>query len=87
MKTKDVVSKAPEGHVSKSLITQGLTPEQWGKLDQINEALTEEYSLRRRMLLTRCNVTVKSFKWSDKAKVIKIHTHLFGLLLKLLFYT
>ena len=21
------------------------------------------------MLLTRCNVTVKSFKWSDKAKV------------------
>lgn len=67
--TKEAVSKAPEGYISKSLITQGLSAEQWGKLDQINEALTEEYSLRRRMLLTRCNVTVKSFKWSDKAKV------------------
>ncbi len=26
------------------------------------------------MLLTRCNVTVKSFKWSDKAKVINTYT-------------
>ena len=55
--------------MTPSLVTQGLSVEQWATLDRINEALTEEYSLRRRMLLTRCNVTVKSFKWSDKAKV------------------
>ena len=31
--------------------------------------LTKEYGVRREVLLTRCDVTIQSFKWSDKAKV------------------
>lgn len=67
--TKDLVSSAPKGHLSTPLVTQPLSPEQWGTLDCINESLTKEYSVRRQMLLTRCTVTVQSFRWSDKIKV------------------
>ena len=51
------------------MVTQGLSQDQWATLDQINEALTQEYAVRREMLLTRADVTVQSLGWSDKAKV------------------
>ena len=51
------------------LLTQPLSVEQWSTLEQINDALTQEYSVRRQMLLTRCDVTVQSFRWSDRIKV------------------
>ena len=51
------------------LVTQPLSQEQWATLDRINDALTKEYSVRRQMLLTRCDVTVQSFKWSERARV------------------
>ena len=51
------------------LVTQPLSQEQWAVLDRINDALMKEYSVRRQMLLTRCDVTVQSFKWSERAKV------------------
>ena len=69
LQTKELVASCPKGHITPSLVTQSLSTEQWGTLDRINEALTKEYALRRQMLLTRCNVTVKSFKWSHKTKV------------------
>ena len=65
-KTLESVSK---DYLGTSLVSQRLTLDQWAKLDRINNRLTEEYSLRRRMLLTRCSVTVQSFRWSDKSKV------------------
>ena len=55
--------------MSPGLVTQPLSQEQWAVLDRINDALTKEYSVRRQMLLTRCDVTVQSFKWSERAKV------------------
>jgi hypothetical protein len=67
-KTKEVMSKAPPNHVGPSLVIQPLTNDQWGTIGRINDTLTNEYSLRRKMLLTRCNVTIQSFKWSDRTK-------------------
>merc|ERR1712098_808736 len=45
-----------------------LTGDQWKLIDQIAEGLNEDYSLRRRMLLTRLDATVQSFTWSDRMK-------------------
>ena len=67
--TKEAVASAPEGSIGPGLVTQPLTMEQWASLDKVNEALTKEYSVRRQMLLTRCDVTVQSFRWSERAKV------------------
>lgn len=39
------------------------------KIEAINQALTNEYEVRRKMLLKRLDVTVQSFGWSDRAKV------------------
>ncbi|XP_019862142.1 PREDICTED: protein FAM98A-like, partial [Amphimedon queenslandica] len=66
--TQEHISKAPAGYIGKPLVLQPLSAEQWGTLDRINEALLKEYSVRRQMLLTRCSVTVQSFKWSDRTK-------------------
>ena len=69
MQTREQVAKCPEGYLTPSLVTQPLSEEQWAKLDQINADMTKEYSIRREMLLTRCDVTVQSFRWSDRVKV------------------
>lgn len=62
------MSNAPQGHIKPGLVTQPLTQEQWATLDKVNEALTKDYAVRRQMLLTRCDVTLQSFRWCDKAK-------------------
>ncbi len=63
------MSKAPPAHILPSLVAQPLSAEQWDTLDKINVSLTSEYEVRRKMLLTRCDVTVQSFRWSDRIKV------------------
>ena len=75
LQTRELVSEAPEGHITPGLVTQPLSQEQWATLDKVNEALTKEYTVRRQMLLTRCNVTVQSFRWCDKAKVSSIYIY------------
>lgn len=45
-----------------------LTDDQWQQIAQIQAALEEEYNLRRKMLMTRLDVTVQSFKWSENLK-------------------
>ncbi|XP_064387131.1 protein FAM98A-like [Halichondria panicea] len=66
--TREAVSKAPPAHLLPSLLGQSLSAEQWDTLDKINISLTSEYEVRRKMLLTRCDVTVQSFRWSDRIK-------------------
>lgn len=39
------------------------------KIEAINQALINDYDVRRKMLLKRLDVTVQSFGWSDRAKV------------------
>lgn len=45
-----------------------LTFEEWKKLDQLQKDLDSEYNLRREMLITRLDVTIQSFQWSDAVK-------------------
>ncbi len=66
LQTRECVSAVP---VEPGLVTQPLTEDQWATLDRINDSLTKEYAVRRQMLLTRCDVTVQSFRWSDNTKV------------------
>ncbi len=66
--TRECVGEVP---VEPGLVTQPLSEEQWATLDRINDTLAQEYSVRRQMLLTRCDVTVQSFRWSNKAKVCR----------------
>lgn len=40
------------------------------KIEAINQALINDYDVRRKMLLKRLDVTVQSFGWSDRAKVL-----------------
>lgn len=68
LQTRELVSSAPQGHIKPGLVTQPLSQEQWATLDKVNEALTKDYAVRRQMLLTRCDVTLQSFRWCDKAK-------------------
>lgn len=60
-----------------------LSEKQWAQVLAINEVLSEEYRIRREMLLKRLDVTIQSFKWSDKAKV---SSNSFLLLLRVLSY-
>ena len=38
-------------------------------MEKINEILSQEYSVRKEVLLKRIDLTVQSFMWSDQAKV------------------
>ncbi|CAH8588727.1 unnamed protein product [Dicrocoelium dendriticum] len=46
----------------------GLSDRQWGQVARISGLLQQEYAVRHATMLKRLNVTVQSFKWSDKAK-------------------
>lgn len=47
---------------------RSLTYEEWTKLEKLQKDLDSEYDLRRKMLMTRLEVTIQSFQWSDAAK-------------------
>ncbi|XP_051775168.1 protein FAM98A isoform X6 [Erpetoichthys calabaricus] len=68
-KLKEALSKVPQNHVGKPLMKKPLGPIHWEKVEAINQALVNEYDVRRKMLLKRLDVTVQSFGWSEKAKV------------------
>ncbi|KAH0622581.1 hypothetical protein JD844_024995 [Phrynosoma platyrhinos] len=40
------------------------------KIEGINQAIANEYEVRRKLLVKRLDVTVQSFGWSDRAKVV-----------------
>uniref|UniRef100_A0A4Y0BQV3 Protein FAM98A n=1 Tax=Anopheles funestus TaxID=62324 RepID=A0A4Y0BQV3_ANOFN len=66
----ETIRKAGENRLSKPLFNpkERLTAEQWSKLDKLQKDLDNEYDLRRKMLLTRLDVTIQSFKWSNRVK-------------------
>jgi protein FAM98B len=54
--------------MGKPLFNSMLNDDQWKKLMQINQALCDDFQMRRELLLTRLDVTVQSFKWADRLK-------------------
>lgn len=69
MQISELCRELPDNYIPEPLLLRELSPEQWKALESINVTLQDEYSLRRQMLLRRLDVTVQSFKWSDRAKV------------------
>uniref|UniRef100_G3NCG8 Family with sequence similarity 98 member A n=1 Tax=Gasterosteus aculeatus TaxID=69293 RepID=G3NCG8_GASAC len=67
-KLKEAMSKVPPHHVGDPLMKKALGPMHLEKIEAINQALVNEYEVRRKMLLKRLDVTVQSFGWSDRAK-------------------
>ncbi|RUS69331.1 hypothetical protein EGW08_022906 [Elysia chlorotica] len=66
-KIKELMSKYPD-QAGQPLLKSRLSPKQWSQLLAMNAVLLDEYRVRREMLLKRLDVTIQSFKWSDKAK-------------------
>lgn len=57
------------GPLSARLLNPSLaTPELLKILTEINNALRDDYAIRRSMLMTRLDVTIQSFLWSHKAE-------------------
>ncbi|ESO93618.1 hypothetical protein LOTGIDRAFT_119041, partial [Lottia gigantea] len=66
-KVKELMSQNPE-LFGEALLKARLSEQQWKDVLEVNRILTEEYRVRREMLLKRVDVTIQSFKWSEKAK-------------------
>lgn len=66
----ETIRTAGEKRLSTPLFSPGknLSNEQWNRLDKLQKDLDTEYDLRRKMLLTRLDVTIQSFKWSTRVK-------------------
>lgn len=80
VKVKELMTEYP-GQIGKPLLKSKLSDKQWEGILEINKTLTQEYCIRREMLLKRLDVTIQSFMWSDKAKVSscnRTHKLLYG---------
>lgn len=64
----EVLPIEPQNPVLNPLLKTPLEPGQWEELARISWTLRNEYECRMRMLVTRIDVTVTSFHWSERAK-------------------
>lgn len=67
-KLKQKLSTLPENYLSEPLLTKNLSSKQWEEVSKINDAMCQEYKMRRKVLIKRVDVTIQSFTWSDKLK-------------------
>ncbi|XP_061693963.1 protein FAM98A isoform X2 [Syngnathoides biaculeatus] len=65
---KEALSRVPPNHIGEPLLKKAFGPVHMEKIEAINQALVNEYDVRRKMLLKRLDVTVQSFGWSERAK-------------------
>ncbi|KAE8585785.1 hypothetical protein XENTR_v10021454 [Xenopus tropicalis] len=68
-KIAEITAALPDSSWSSPLLKTELQPSQWEKLADLHCQLLGEYECRMRMLVTRFDVTVQSFYWSERAKV------------------
>ncbi|KAK4475453.1 hypothetical protein MN116_002505 [Schistosoma mekongi] len=63
------LSRCPPNYMGKAIIPlTGISDRQWSQISRIAALLQQQYASRQATLLKRLDVTVQSFKWSDKAK-------------------
>ncbi|XP_067875224.1 protein FAM98A-like isoform X2 [Heterodontus francisci] len=67
-KIREASSGLLRGGVGKPLLSRSLEPDQWEHLKGIHQAMCLEYDCRRQMLISRLDVTVQSFHWSEGAQ-------------------
>ncbi|XP_045464479.1 protein FAM98A isoform X1 [Harmonia axyridis] len=65
---EDIFKKMGNRFVGKTFFSGFLSDKQWMILDQLEKDLNNDYKIRREMLLTRLDVTIQSFQWSDRVK-------------------
>ena len=62
------MSNLPVDYLAKPLFNSDLSEDQWKQLMNINKMLSDDFQMRRELLLTRLDVTIQSFKWADYMK-------------------
>uniref|UniRef100_UPI00398E9F75 protein FAM98A-like isoform X2 n=1 Tax=Pristiophorus japonicus TaxID=55135 RepID=UPI00398E9F75 len=67
-KIREATCRLPPTGVGKPLLSCRLEPGQWEHLEVIHRAMGVEYECRRQMLISRLDVTVQSFHWSERAQ-------------------
>eukprot|EP00112_Aurelia_sp_Birch-Aquarium-sp1_P010161 Seg2184.1 transcript_id=Seg2184.1/GoldUCD/mRNA.D3Y31 product="Protein FAM98A" protein_id=Seg2184.1/GoldUCD/D3Y31 len=67
-KVRGVLSKLPQNYLGDALLQKRLSEQQWAEVEEINRVMSEEYYVRRQVLLKRIDLTIQSFMWSDQAK-------------------
>ena len=65
-KLGQLVAKAPKELLSSPALTSKLEEKEWKEVARVQAEMSQEYALRRRMLLARLDATVQSFAWSDR---------------------
>jgi len=63
------LAAANDNVLSKPIVSKQLSPVYWKQIQAINDVFTQQYSIRKSMLLKRLDVTIDSFGWSERAKV------------------
>lgn len=64
-----ITERSGTAKMSPPLFNAQLQPEQWETLQELHYSMLKEYECRMRMLVTRFEVTVQSFHWSERAQV------------------
>uniref|UniRef100_A0A1A7ZUW8 Family with sequence similarity 98, member C n=1 Tax=Nothobranchius furzeri TaxID=105023 RepID=A0A1A7ZUW8_NOTFU len=65
------IDHLPGGEMANPLLKPILSSEQWREVKKINQVLLEDYGCRRQMMIKRFQVTLQSFAWGEKQKVVK----------------
>jgi protein FAM98B len=66
-RVNQAVQRAGTDYLQPPLLPKPLAPGQMVRLHEVSAMLTQDYTIRRQMLLKRLDVTIQSFKWSGKA--------------------
>lgn len=64
----EVTQKLDSSDISPPILTETLSEDHWESLSSLYEDFVAEYTVRRKLLLTRLEVTVQSFKWGEGSK-------------------
>ncbi|XP_015235903.1 PREDICTED: protein FAM98B-like [Cyprinodon variegatus] len=66
-------SRLPGGEMTNPLLSTSLSSEQWAALLKINQTLSVDYRCRQQMMIKRFQVTLESFAWGEKTKVVMLN--------------
>ncbi|KAM9225630.1 protein FAM98C isoform 2-T2 [Dugong dugon] len=66
-KISELLPSLPPGSM-QPLLSHPLDARRWEALESLSQSLRDQYRCRRRLLLTRLDLTTSAFHWSDRAK-------------------
>ncbi|XP_036603734.1 protein FAM98C isoform X1 [Trichosurus vulpecula] len=66
-KISDLLPSLPPGHLDP-LLTQPLDAPRWEALSTLSSCLRNQYCYRRRLMLTRLDLTASAFHWTERAQ-------------------